>query len=307
MPLAKQIVCHFHCWLTEHGVELTTLNQSHIDAFLTQLWKKPVAESTQRNYSLVLQRYLTELYVNRHISFYCEDCIATQPVELPPYALQYLLVNKTKENSRLLPLFHRWLQKNKLQLVELQPYNIDQFVKKPNRNRVKPHSQGSYRRWVLRYLSYLYEKKLLQFNPEHTPCHPKYLPKCARQFLDELTVTLKSGTVSGYRTSLRDFHQFIDKNDIPLHTCKREHICQWLKHLADRKLHTSSRRSTITDIRVYLRWLAERQPLQTPPDILIRPSDFPKLPHYLPRPLAPDIDRALQKLLTRWKTIHAKA
>jgi site-specific recombinase XerD len=41
--------------------------------------------------------------------------------------------------------------------------------------------------------------------------------------------------------------------------------------------------------------------LREHPDSLIRSEDFPKLPDYLPRPLAPDVDRALQDFLLNQK------
>lgn len=209
-------------------------------------------------------------------------------------------------NSNRLTRFHRWLLQNELQLSDFRPGHIEEFVKKPFRKKTKPNVGRSYRRWLFAYLSFLYEKKLLSFNPEHARGHPKYFPAHASEFLEELAVTLKPGTANGYRTALRSFHNFIDRNNLTLRELDRLQICQWLHQLAQRGLHPSTRRAIIIQVRTYLRWLHEREILPTDPQPLIRSSDLPKLPEYLPRPLAPQTDKALQDLLTQWKTIYAK-
>jgi site-specific recombinase XerD len=72
---------------------------------------------------------------------------------------------------------------------------------------------------------------------------------------------------------------------------------QWLLALSDEGLAAATRISRLTDARVYLHWLFERNELRTDPDDLIRPSDMPKLPVYLPRPLSPAQDAELQQRL----------
>jgi site-specific recombinase XerD len=67
-------------------------------------------------------------------------------------------------------------------------------------------------------------------------------------------------------------------------------------------LHPSTRRHEIIQVRAYLRWLLERGELRRDPNDLVRSSDFPKLPTYLPRPLPQDIDDELQRRLRRVST-----
>ena len=58
-----------------------------------------------------------------------------------------------------------------------------------------------------------------------------------------------------------------------------------------------SRSHILFDVRVYLLWLSEQLPMRTAPHELIRKSDIPKLPQYLPRPLTAAADRELQRRL----------
>lgn len=311
--VAKQIVRQFHHWLLQHGIELQELDQSHIDKFLHKPWRKPVAPHTQNNYRLALERYLTDLYSQGHLAFcpaHIKRLEKARPdvtaFALPSYAQQYLRAGNTKSNSCRLTHFHRWLHHQKLELSDFRPSHIEEFVRKPFRYRIKLQTQKAYRRWLFRYLSWLYEKQLLSFNPEHCRSHPKHLPASARDFLQELAVTLKPGTVNAYCTALRNFHNFIDRNDIALQELDRAQLHQWLCEMANKNLHPSTRRHLIINVRTYLWRLYDRQLLLAHPQALICSNDLPKLPEYLPRPLTPDTDCALQDLLSRSNSICAK-
>jgi site-specific recombinase XerD len=77
----------------------------------------------------------------------------------------------------------------------------------------------------------------------------------------------------------------------------RRHITRWLMHRSRQGISATTRNSEIVTVRMYLRWLAEQGIIHTDADELIRRSDFPKLPDYLPRPLAADVDRQLLERL----------
>jgi site-specific recombinase XerD len=76
---------------------------------------------------------------------------------------------------------------------------------------------------------------------------------------------------------------------------KRHHIEKYNLGLSAKKLAPQTRYSRLLWARSYLRWLGERGELHAYPDSLIRTFDFPKVPTTLPRPLAPHIDREIQK------------
>jgi site-specific recombinase XerD len=92
-------------------------------------------------------------------------------------------------------------------------------------------------------------------------------------------------------------HEWLADARIKLEGLERPQMEQWLLALNDRGLHPSTRQSMLLKVRCYLRWLYERDELKRHPDDLIRSNDLPKLPSYLPRPLAPKADVELQKRL----------
>jgi site-specific recombinase XerD len=72
-----------------------------------------------------------------------------------------------------------------------------------------------------------------------------------------------------------------------------------------RGLHASTRLATIRQIRAYLDWLAQQGSLASGcTDALLRSSDLPKLPQYLPRPIPRDIDTVLQERLRRSRSLY---
>ena len=117
------------------------------------------------------------------------------------------------------------------------------------------------------------------------------------KFIATLSPTLKAGTCRTYRYYLRELEKWLALNNVALKKLRRKHMTQWFTQLCDRGLHPSTRLYTLIVVRVYLRWLYEEGEIGTPADDLIRPSDLPKLPSYLPRPLPPEADRELQKRL----------
>ena len=63
----------------------------------------------------------------------------------------------------------------------------------------------------------------------------------------------------------------------------RSQVEQWLLALSDDGLAAASRVHILIHTRAYLHWLDERRELRVDPDDLVRCSDMPKLPTYLPR------------------------
>jgi site-specific recombinase XerD len=112
-----------------------------------------------------------------------------------------------------------------------------------------------------------------------------------------LVPTHKRGTCAGYSSTLRRFHEWLDDAHIKPKQLTRDHVEQWLLALHDLDLAACTRMHAILQVRTYLRWRFERGELRRHPDDLIRTSDLPKLPAYLPRPLPPNVDLELQRRL----------
>jgi site-specific recombinase XerD len=120
------------------------------------------------------------------------------------------------------------------------------------------------------------------------------LPSHAQRFLELLKPTHKLQTVRSHQTSLRQFHIWLNAHRCPLTDIDRSRIEDWLSWLHSRGLAACSRVNIIQHIRAYLDWLDEQGLLATH-DALIRRSDLPKLPQYLPRPVSTDVDAELQR------------
>jgi site-specific recombinase XerD len=133
--------------------------------------------------------------------------------------------------------------------------------------------------------------------PRPPPPLAPELPSRAREFLASLAPTHRRHTCENYRSALRKLHGWFDLRGLALERLTRTEITPWLEDLHAAGLRASSRERILIYARVYLRWLNEHQRMRTAPDELIRSSDFPKLPEYLPRPLTTDADRELQHRL----------
>jgi site-specific recombinase XerD len=216
-------------------------------------------------------------------------------VSLPPFAQEYLTL---RPNAKaVVQRFHVWLQSTYRPIKQLDPPEIEQFLaivsssspsKSPTRTLDLRHAR--------RYLTWLHERQLLKFDPMSLWYRSTLeLPSLATRFLQSLGPTHKPTTLVGYRGSLRQFHAWLAARPRVVEQLERSDMDAWLQLLHQRGLHANTRLHAILHLRAYLRWLEEQGALSTPAALLLRRSDLPKLPQYLPRPIPPDIDALLRK------------
>ena len=219
---------------------------------------------------------------------------------LPPVAHGYARIHKDKKAKSIVYQLYRWMADRRLAHAELQPWHVDRIVDRPFGKVLAPTTRYYYRGELLNYLDWLYAKGELAFDPNKLrrgklQCRP--LPELAEQFVAILATTLRPGTCRGYRAHLRRFCEWLGERDIAIKKLDREQVSQWLVALSQRGLGPATRAHTIVNVRSYLRWLYDRGLLERPAELLLRPTDVPKLPRYLPRPLEPAADRELQARL----------
>ena len=215
--------------------------------------------------------------------------------ELPRPARRFLRTTTHLRVQAIVISFHRWLDRRQLTLAELTPALLQQFVARPRHARVGRRLRVANKAWLRRYLQWLHARGLVSFVPEPGRPRPPELPALARKFLSSLVPTFRPATVHCYTFSLRKLHGWLDPRDLAPERLTRPAIERWLRWLHGLGLHPSSRHHILVESRAYLRWLSERRRMRTAPDELIRKSDFPKLPQYLPRPLNAEADRELQR------------
>jgi site-specific recombinase XerD len=129
--------------------------------------------------------------------------------------------------------------------------------------------------------------------------------------IQTLALTLRPGTVRGYRGVTRRFLSFL-RADFPrvtrLSQLRRDpHLLAWFRSLCLQQppLSNKTRINLLLCLRRLLEDLAPSGPILAPG--LIRREDFPPPPHYLPRPLSPQDDRLLQQQLRRTNDLLANA
>jgi len=211
---------------------------------------------------------------------------------LTPFATEYL---KSQPAARhVVRQFDLWLKASFRSIRQIDASEGELFLQQLSKTPVKIHATRQ-RHLALRYFDWLHAKDFLRFDPRCAWPRSNFpLPPHAQRFLDLLKPTHKLATVRGHQTSLRQFHIWLNAQHCLLTEIDRSRIEAWLSWLHARGLAAASRVHTIQHVRAYLDWLQEDGVL-TAPSTLLRSSDLPKLPQYLPRPVSAEVDAELQR------------
>jgi site-specific recombinase XerD len=181
-----------------------------------------------------------------------------------------------------------------LTFSKLTRAHVESFLCYPEENKVQPCTSSAYRGELIPYLKWLWDEGYLRFDPQPLQKRTLYpLPPSAKHFVRYLEATLKKNTCRGYESSLRNFYQWLEAEGLSLDELTRSHITHWIQYLGENKRSASVRAARIVHIRIYFYWLNEQGILSAAFNRLIRPTDIPRLPEYLPRPLPPNTDRKL--------------
>ncbi len=131
------------------------------------------------------------------------------------------------------------------------------------------------------------------------------LPWYVQKYL-EVSGANKRKKINGtYRSAIAHLHRFLDEKGIDISKIDRRDAEGWLCYLKEIRTSPVWRRSIIWYTRGYLRWLHEHGLLVEDPDRLLRRSDLPQLPKYLPRPLPAELDATLcERLRSSSQTSH---
>ena len=293
-PSAYRIVHKFHRWLAAQDLRLNKATSKDLYNFLQKPQDKIRKLSSIKNDAYVLQRYIDYLYLRKLLKVNLQIKLPTKKnLSLPPCANKFLKTSRHRKTRPIIKYFHSWLKLESLTLSQLTPNHIQTLILELPKKQLSQASIIIYTKWLDWYLSYLHQNKLLEFSPESFSAHSKPLPPLVKEFVAEISARLPKAS-KRYTSSLRAFYYFLDRSSIEVADFERPHLIAWMLFLSNRKLHPATRSGHLIQIRVYLRWLYEHHYLKVHPDDIVRSSDFPKLPEYLPRPLDPQVDQALQ-------------
>ena len=238
-------------------------------------------------------------------------------VQLPKLAHRFFLAKRSTLSLSTLDrltypvcFFHKWLGRVGRPLEQLLPQDFEDLTSEIRRMPTSREAQAVFRSNIVLYLEWLSSEGLIQVKlhevfPESRMLRQP-LPDYAEQFLSLMAITLRQATLSGYRGAVRSIHRYLDRRKITLRKLGRNEIEEILNLLALSGLKPSTRVQFIIFSRSYLRWAFEHGHMKADPDEIIRPTDFPKVPEYLPRPLTQAEDVKLQTILGESTNIYAR-
>lgn len=213
---------------------------------------------------------------------------------LTPFAAEFLHIKPAAKV--VVRQFDIWLKASCRPIRLLEASEVDQFLQRLAKTTSVNRVRALQRTRALQYFDWLHERDLLRFDPRCAWPRSNFpLPPQAQRFLELLKPTHSLSTVRSFQTSLRQFHIWLHANHTSVVGIDRIKTEAWLQWLHARRLAACTRVHAIQQIRAYLEWLQEELLLPVAASELIRGSDLPKLPKYLPRPVPPDIDARLQR------------
>lgn len=235
----------------------------------------------------------------------------------------YLLAKKKQvyrlkiyENEEFLIRFSIWIIENNISFKSLRLKHLHDFIS----TEIQPKAENKPR--LLKFIDWLKKNGYPEINlngikREIVPnlaeipriqyrfdTTDAVLPDIAWEYLKTLTANRGAGTCYGYKLSLKMFYLHLDDCNVrSLGRVKRKHIESWL--VSFRNYYAATTKTHIIfRVRSYLNWLYERQLLKRHPSELIKTSDLPKIPKYLPRPLTFEQDNELRSRLSDTKDVY---
>jgi site-specific recombinase XerD len=135
------------------------------------------------------------------------------------------------------------------------------------------------------------------------------LEQTAQRYLQRWRPTLRPASIHGKKQALNNLIGYLREHHPEVHHFNElqrcPHIEGWLEHLL--YLKASSRITVIRILRLFFGDLVQWEWAQAPTTRLLSNEDLPPQPRTLPKPLAPEIDQALQDVLWRAYTFPAMA
>jgi len=292
----RQAVRIFHRWMADHHLVLADLTPAHVEGFWESQRARGLAFSTYHARRCRLHKYLYWLGERGHLRFVVEPPrLWHMRGKLPEPAERFVGL---RGNQRLEPMvrnLHDWMARKRIELGDLTPAHLEAFLRKPIGGERGKSSRETLHRNLEPYLLWLHDEGLVRFRTFRGVHEPFPLPEPACAFVDTLRPVKRRTTVDGIAGDLRDLHAWLAAQGVGLADLDRPATERWLKSLADRSLAPTTRSGRIFQVRRYLGWLFERGTVDADPDDLLRRTDLPKIPSYLPRPFPVEADRVMQR------------
>lgn len=226
---------------------------------------------------------------------------------LPRPAKTFIDTHPGRNRLCVVRRFHRWMSREGLLLKTLTPAHLEDFLRKPGDKDIRDSTRSVLRRTIASYFLWLFDQGYVRFRFDYKAQNTCRLPTSALDYVNTLRPVLKPNSCKHHFHNLRDFHRWLEISNLDIRDFDRNAAELWIQSLAHRELAACTRGGRIFHVRNYLQWLFERNAIDIDPDFLLRASDIPKIPSYLPRPFPPDADRELQKRFLADGTIFGQA
>ena len=299
----------FYKWMRAHDLVLENLTPTHLDQFWEYEHSQNLAPRTIYVRRTLLRKYLYWLWKNDRLGFHV-DPPPQHYIRAPLPAPAVRFLDKPGHRTCEWPVrqFHAWLRRKQVELEELTPAHLEAFLDCPASTRLQRSRRKSLHNRLMPYLLVLHDEGLVRFRPGSARvCGLSRTPNSVRRFIDTLRPIRKASTCGGYIGDLRGFHTWLEAHKATLPAFDREAAERWLKSLAERGLRATTRCNHISHVRVYLEWLYERGEFPSFPPLVLRPTDLPKIPTFLPRPFPRDADRELLQRFLASGTLYGQA
>lgn len=295
-------------WMAERHMILVDLTTVHLEQFWEEQQLRNLAPSTMYSRRCRLHKYLYWLHRKDLLRFTVDPPqLRHMRLPLPRPAKQFLKTPRPRVQETAVHALHGWLHHKRIELKDLTPAHFEAFLRRPICNSLVKSSRRYLHQRLEAYLIWLYEEGHIGFKASRIVRKAFPLPPVAEEFINTKRATLKSSSCGSWQISLRDLHAWLAFHNIAFEDIDRKVTEQWLKVLAECGLAAATRNGRIFHARSYFHWLFERGLISNDPSNLLRVSDLPKIPTYLPRPFPVDADREMQRRLFASGTTYGQA
>lgn len=316
---SHSVLYQLHLWAKKRDIKISDLTDSNLCSFVSTK-----SQSSGRSYKKEVRRFLRwlngeELYVHVQARRFPQWHLKKPD---PPELCKFLIAHssnrspKTVDNYKYsLRRFHAWLDQGSIKICDVDERHILDFSRALTQYECNSYDAEKGIQQLRIYLHWLHLEGVIRLLDPSTCSRDRKigssirhsLPPVSEQFLLMIGTYLKPATVSNYKATLSHLHFYLKSERVSLIKIKRRHIEGWLIYLEKERLGPVWRRSIIIRTRIYFRWLYEHRKIKVDPDKLLKRSDLPKRPQYLPKPLRPEEDYSLQDRLKTHDELNAKA
>lgn len=167
--------------------------------------------------------------------------------------------DKTREQwFALLRRFHHWLEERHLSIDQLAIEDIESFLRRPCRRRLKSSTYHVYRNMIHPYVRWLRGEKGLRKDSQLIVLRRRWrgpTPRTLQDFLADPEPPRSKRTIENYQSDLCHFHQWLESQRIAIEAVDENHFVSFGQYLMGTGYPAPYRQKSDQRLRIYLYWL----------------------------------------------------